>query len=148
MEYDIYMYPTEADATQQPIFLKPSMFWSITEGSANPDIAADVIDYLTNSVEANQEALKGERGVPVSSVVSEAIADSVDESTARINAYVSEVAKIATKIDPPYPAAAAEVAKLISDLSDMVRYEEISPEEAARRFYEEANEILKKGAEK
>lgn len=148
VEYDIYMYPTEADATQQPIFLKPSMFWSITEDSANPDIAADVIDYLTNSVEANKEALKGERGVPVSSVVSEAIADVVDESTARINTYVSEVAKIATKIDPPYPAAAAEVAKLISDLSDMVRYEEISPEEAAHRFYEEANEILKKGAEK
>lgn len=148
LKYEIYMYPTEADVIQQPLFLKPSMFWSISKDSGNSEIAADVINYLTNSVEANKEALKGERGVPVSSVVSEAIAGVVDESTARINSYVSEVAKIANKIDPPYPAAAAEVAKLISDLSDMVRYEEITPADAAHDFYEQATEILQKGASK
>ena len=147
MEYKIYMFPTEEDAVQQPIFLKPSMFWSITKDSKHPEIAADVINYLTNSEEANKEALKGERGVPVSTVVSESIASVVDEVTANINAYVTKVAETATPIDPPFPTASAEVGKTISDLADMVRYEEISPEEAAEQFYETATELLKKGAE-
>lgn len=147
MDYKIYMFPTEKDAVQQPIFLKPSMFWSITRDSKNPEIAADVINYLTNSEEANKEALKGERGVPISSVVSEAIAPVVDEVTASINEYVTKVSETATPIDPPFPAASAEVGKTIADLADMVRYGEISPEDAAAEFYEKATELLKKGAE-
>lgn len=147
LNYKIYMYPTEEQAVQQPIFLKPSMFWSVTKDSEHADIAADVIDFLTNSVEANKEALKGERGVPVSTVVSEAIAPVVEEVTANINAYVTKVSETATPIDPPFPAASAEIGSTISDLADMVRYDEISPEDAAAEFYETATELLEKGAE-
>ncbi len=144
LNYEIHMYPTEDNTTQQPLFLKPSMFYSIAKTSEHPEIAADVINYLTNSVEANKEALKGERGVPISSVVSKEIESVVEESTARINAYVTEVAKVATPIDPPFPAASAEVGKLISDLADMIRYGEITPEEAATEFYARATELLQK----
>lgn len=147
LNYKIYMYPTEEDATQQPLFMKPSMLWSITKDSKNAKIAADVINFLTNSEEANKEALKGERGVPISSVVSEAISSVVPEVTAKINEYVTKVGEVATPIDPPFPAASAEVGKTISDLADMVRYDEISPEEAAAEFYETATELLQKGAE-
>lgn len=147
LNYKIYMYPTEENAAQQPLFMKPSMLWSITKDSEHADIAADVIDFLTNSEKANKEALQAERGVPISSVVSEAIASDVPEVTARINEYVTGVGEVATSIDPPFPAASAEVGKAISDLADMVRYDEISPEEAASEFYEQATELLQKGAE-
>lgn len=147
VNWDIYMYPTEANATQQSLFLKPSQFFSVTKDSKSPEVAADVINYLTNSVEANKEALKGERGVPISSVVAEAIGSVVDDTTARVNAYVSEVAKVATPIDPPFPPASAEIGKNISDLADAVRYGEMSPEDAAHEFYEKSTELLKKGAE-
>lgn len=146
IQYDIYMYPTEADATQQPIFIKPSMFWCVTKDSQNPELAADVIDFLTNSVEANTEALKGERGVPISSVVTEAVNGVVDECTGRINAYVADTAKVASEIEPPFPPASAEIGKIVSDLSDAVRYEEITPEDAAHEFYEQATKLLKKDA--
>lgn len=148
IEYDIYMYPTEENASQQPVFLKPSQLWSVTKDSKNPEIAADVIDFLTNSVEANTEALKGERGVPISSVVTEAVNGVVDECTGRVNSYIAEVAKVATEIDPPFPPASAEIGKLISDLADAVRYQEITPEEAAHDFYEQATALLQKDAAK
>ena len=91
----------------------------------NPEITADVINFLTNS-ERLTEALKGERGVPISSVVTEAVNGVVDECTGRINAYVAEVAKVAAEIDPPFPPASAEIGKMISDLADAVRYQEIT----------------------
>lgn len=147
VKYNILMYPTEKNAIQQPLFLKPSNFYSISKESKNPKIAADVINYLTNSEEANKEALKGERGVPVSSVVSKAIEPVVNESSAKINKYVTEVSSVATAIDPPFPPASAEIGKNISDLADMVRYNEISPEDAAEEFYETATQLLKKGAQ-
>lgn len=147
LNYKIYMYPTEENATQQPLFMKPSMLWSITKDSEHADVAADVINFLTNSEKANKEALQAERGVPISSVVSEAIASDVPEVTAKINEYVTGVGEVATPIDPPFPAASAEVGKTISDLADMVRYDEISPEEAASEFYKQATELLQKGAE-
>ena len=146
VQYDILMYPTEKNATQQPLFMKPSMFYSIAGDSKSADTAADVIDFLTNSVEANTQALKGERGVPISSEVSKAIEPVVDEVTARVDTYVGKVSKVATPIDPPFPAASAEIGKNISDLSDEVRFGKISPQDAADEFYKNAAELLKKGA--
>lgn len=146
VDYSIVMYPTEADAVQQPLFMKPSQFFSITTTSQNKDESAKVIDFFTNSVEAN-EILLGERGVPISTVVSDAIKDKLDPVSAKITEYVEKVAPVATENDPPFPAASGEVGKLISDLADMVRYGEISPEDAAKDFYEQANEILARGAQ-
>ena len=83
--------------------------------------------------------------MPISSVVTEAVNGVVDECTGRINAYVAEVAKVAAEIDPPFPPASAEIGKMISDLADAVRYQEITPEEAAHSFYEQAAELLQKG---
>ena len=146
IDYSIVMYPTEEDAVQQPIFMKPSQFFSVTTTSENKDEAAKVIDFFTNSVEAN-EILLGERGVPISTEVSNAIKDKLDPVSAAITEYIEKVSEVASENDPPFPAAAGEVGSLISDLADMVRYGEITPEQAASDFYEQANEILARGAQ-
>lgn len=146
INYDILMYPTTKDAVQQPLFMTPSMYWSVAKDTKNADVAADVVNFLTNDLEANVQGLQGERGVPISSAVAEAIEPIVDDATKKINAYVGKVAEVATPMNLLFPAASAEVAKTISDLADMVRYGEISPEDAAAQFYEQATEILQKGA--
>lgn len=144
--YGIAMFPTEKDAVQQPLFIKPSMFWCITSNSEYQDEAAKVLDFLTNSVDANN-ILLGERGVPISSVVSDAIKPKLDSVTADVTEYVERVAQVAAPIDAPDPAGAGEVKRLVSELADEVRYGVITPEEAAERFFNEANEILAQFAE-
>ena len=124
VHYDILMYPTTADAVQQPLFMTPSMYWSVTKNSQHADEAVDVVNFLTNDIEANVQGLKGERGVPISTAVAEDIEPIVDDATKKINAYVDRVAEVATPINLLFPAASAEVAKTISDLADMVRYGE------------------------
>lgn len=59
----ITMYPTTSDATTQPMFLKPSQFFSIAETSQNKEEAAKFLDWFTNSVECNN-ILLAERGHP------------------------------------------------------------------------------------
>ncbi|MGN6712974.1 ABC transporter substrate-binding protein [Anaerocolumna jejuensis] len=140
---DIAMYPKTDDAAKESMYLRPSMFWCVTEASKNKDTAVDVINYFTNS-ETAQDNLKAERGVPISSKMAKYMEPSLDEVQKQQFDYIAKVTKVATPIDPPYPAGSNEVITLLGDLTDSVRYRESTPEDAAARFMKEANEILAK----
>lgn len=137
------MYPTVADATQESMYLRPSQFFSITSSSAHKEEAARIIDYFTNSERA-QDILQAERGVPVSSKMAEYLRPQLKDVQQRVFAYIAEVTKVGVPFDPPQPNGTSEVNKLLDDLTDLVRYGEISPEDAAARFLPEAQNILTK----
>ncbi|MFV0401583.1 MAG: ABC transporter substrate-binding protein [Oscillospiraceae bacterium] len=138
---DMAMYPKRDDATQESMYLRPSQFWSITATSEHKDVAARIIDYFTNNEKA-QDILQAERGVPVSSVMAEYLQPQLDEVQQRVFAYIAEVTEVAVPFDPPQPNGTNEVNKLLDDLTDLVRYGELTPEAAAERFLAEADGIL------
>lgn len=140
------MYPTVDDASKESMYLRPSQFFSVTQTSKHKDVSARVIDYFTNEEKA-QDILKAERGVPVSTVMADYLSPQLDDVQQRIFAYISEVGKVAVPFDPPMPNGANEVNKLLDDLTDMIRYGELTPEAATERFIPEANAILEKAAE-
>ncbi len=137
------MYPTVADATQESMYLRPSQFFSITSSSQHKEEAARIIDYFTNSERA-QDILQAERGVPVSSKMADYLRPQLKDVQQRVFAFIAEVTKVAVPFDPPQPNGTNEVNKLLDDLTDLVRYGEISPEDAAARFLPEAQSILTK----
>ena len=137
------MYPRVSDATTESMYLRPSQFFSITSSSPHKEEAAKIIDYFTN-VEKAQDILQAERGVPVSFVMADYLSPQVNEVQQRVFAYIAEVTNVAVPFDPPQPNGTNEVNKLLDDLTDLVRYGEISPEEAAARFLPEAQDILTK----
>lgn len=145
-ELAMVMFPKRSDATKESsMYLRPAMFWSVTESSANKDIAVDIINYYTNAEKA-QDLLKAERGVPISGVMAEYLKPQLDAVQQKIFDYVAEVTKIAIPFDPPQPAGANEVNKLLDDLTELIRYGELTPEDATARFIPEANSILEKAA--
>ncbi len=148
MEDDLamVMYPSVSDATEESMYLRPSQFFSITSTSKNVAESVKIIDFYTNAEEA-QDLLQAERGVPVSTKMADYLSPQLDEVQQLIFAYVAEVGKVAVPFDPPMPAGANEVNKLLDDLTDLVRYGELSPEDAATRFLPEANSILEKAAD-
>lgn len=145
-ELAMVMYPTIDNPPHENMYLRPAMFWSITTTSEHVEESAKVINYYTNS-ETAQDLLMAERGVPVSEKMAEYLMPQLDEVQQRIFAYIAEVTEIAVPVDPPPPAGANEVDSYIGDLIDLVRYGEISPEEATERFFTEANSILANAAE-
>ena len=81
VEIGITTWPT--DNLEKSNYLKPSQFFCVSADCENPEEAVKVLNYITNSIECN-EVLLGERGVPVSKKVSEAIAPQLDETNQEI----------------------------------------------------------------
>jgi multiple sugar transport system substrate-binding protein len=124
------------------LYLKPSMFFSIPSQAKNPEAAAMFIDFFLNSPEAN-EILAAERGVPIVPEVREAIEGVVPPIQQQVFSYISEVEQVAAPIDPPDPAAHAKLlADVYNPLIDQLLYGELSAEEAAQQFREQATALL------
>ena len=141
----ITMYPTTSDATTQPMFLKPSQFFSIAETSQNKEEAAKFLDWFTNSVECNN-ILMAERGIPVNSDVAEAIKPNVDENSQKVFDYIAEVSKIATPIDDPDPSGKGEVEAQAKTIVENLRYGDTDAAGAAEEFVTTSQKILSEAA--
>lgn len=141
---DIAMTTFPSNHPEVSNYLKPSQFFSISTDSKHPDEAAALINYITNSVECNN-VLLGERGVPISSVVSEAISANQTKDEQEVVHYINDVVTPkSTKINPPAPGNASEVFSLIDSLTEKVLYGELTAEEAAVQLFEQGNEYLAK----
>lgn len=141
----IIMYPTTSDATTQPMFLKPSQFFSIAETSQNKEEAAKFLDWFTNSIECNN-ILMAERGIPVNSDVAEAIKPNVDENSQKVFDYIAEVSKIATPIDDPYPSGKGEIEAQAKTIVENLRYGDTDAAGAAEEFVTTSQKILSETA--
>jgi len=124
-------------------FLKPSQFFAVTrDAGENEEEAAKVVNYLINSVEAN-EVLLGERGVPATSVVAEAISPLLDETAQTVTAFINDVVTPnCSPISPAVPDGASEVYDYANQLVDMVLYGEMNAQEAAADLFAQGNEIM------
>ncbi len=144
-EYGIVTWPVGSDDTAKAMYLKPSQFFSVTSTSKNQEEEAKVLDFFTNSVEAN-EILLAERGVPISSKVAEAIKPLMNASNMQIFDYIAEIEPLTSTINPPSPQGMGEVIALINSLVEQVCYKQITAEKAADLFFTQAGEILAKAA--
>lgn len=139
---DIALTTFPVDKPEAAIWLNPSQFFCVSADSENPDEAAALIDYLTNSVDCNN-VLLGERGVPISSVVAEEISVNQSADDQEVVEYINNVVTPkATTIDAPSPSCGSEVTALLDSLTEKVMYGELSAQEAAEQFFTQGNEIM------
>lgn len=140
MEIEMALWPS--DHPESSNYLKPSLFWGISTDCRDPDEAAKVLDFFTNSVDCNK-ILLAERGVPVSDKVAEAIEPEFDENTRKTVKFVKELVEpVSSMINPPLPNGASEVNELLNQLEEKVCYGEMTAEEAGRQLYEQGSRIL------
>lgn len=129
--------PSETTTKMQ--YIKPSQFLSVSSNSKYPEQAAFFINEFTNNIEMNYE-LKGERGVPISDKVRDALAakfepDSIDKA---VFDYVGRIAPIANQIWKPEPNANGAIIVLYHNMLKSVIDEGMDPEQAFEIFYDQA----------
>jgi multiple sugar transport system substrate-binding protein len=124
-------------------YLKPSQFFSITSHSKHPKEAAAVIDYFTNSVEANR-VLLAERGVPIAPKIQEALKPILSPIELETIRYVARVQTDGSPLPPPDPQAFAAFYNnvFVPLVRDPVLLGKITPEEGAKVLRAEGNKVL------
>ncbi|WP_426446835.1 ABC transporter substrate-binding protein [Paenibacillus sp. S-38] len=137
------LQPMVGPNANKGMFLKPSMYLSVTKSSKNKEEAAKFIDFFINDIEANK-IIKGERGVPVSSKVKEALKPLLKPEEVKVFDYVAWAEQNSSPMDPPNPIGSIEIEKLLKDLNEQMMYKKITPEDAAAKFRKDATAILAK----
>ncbi|WP_257820053.1 ABC transporter substrate-binding protein [Salipaludibacillus agaradhaerens] len=122
-------------------WIRPSMSFSISAHSEQQEAAAAFIDFFTNNIEAN-EILQADRGVPVSSVVRDHLSDIVDGATAETFEFLELVEGYTSPADPLSPPGESEVRGSFQRVVEALKYDQVTPEEAAQQFIQEAGVIL------
>ncbi|HOT91961.1 MAG TPA: substrate-binding domain-containing protein [Anaerolineae bacterium] len=127
------------------VYVKPSMFFSLTRDVKHPEEAAMFINFFINSIPANA-ILMADRGVPVASHVKEGMRGFLSAPQAEMFDYLAQVEKDSQPVPPPDPVGWADVRNNVfyPEFHDPVLYGMISPEEGAAKFRKMANEILGK----
>lgn len=132
-----------SDNVAKSNYLKPSMLWVISKNSKNPDLAARWINFYTNNVDANKIQLT-DRGLPISDKVLDAIKPDLTQPDKDSIDFVQKVvAPKSTTINPPAPSGVTEVdSKILPAIEENLCYGKITAKEAAKQFYEQANQSL------
>jgi len=141
--FKLTMLPRPKDGTQAENYPKPSQFISITKDTKHPKEAAMFIDFITNDIEANK-ILLGERGVPISPKVADAIKPLLTPAQAETQDYLGIVATQASPLPPPDPAAQTNLANnvYLPQLVDPVLLKQTPPESAVAQFRKDATALL------
>ena len=137
------MAPMVGPGMKEGLFLKPSMYFSVSKNSKAKEEAAKFINFFVNDIEANKLIL-GDRGVPVAAKVKEALKSVLSPAQVQVFDYVAWAEQNSSPMDNPDPIGSAEVSKLLIGLAEQMDYGKTTPEVAAKKFREEANAILAK----
>ncbi|RAK06897.1 multiple sugar transport system substrate-binding protein [Halanaerobium saccharolyticum] len=138
---NLTILPKYKDQVAEGLFLQPSQYFSVASNSENPDAAVKFINFFVDNVEANK-VLMGERGVPASAKVRDALIPLLDDTTAKTFDYIDLAVEHSGPIAPPYPEVHNQTMQEYDNLREMMFYGLITPEEAARQFRQKVNQIL------
>ncbi|TDF93209.1 ABC transporter substrate-binding protein [Paenibacillus piri] len=125
------------------LFLQSSQGLSVIKNSKYKEEAIKFVNFMINDIEANK-IMKGERGVPISSKVQEAIKPLLTPEEQKVVDYVAWAGKNTTSDNPIDPLGAVEVTKLLAELSQQILFKKTAQEDAAAKFRKEATAILAK----
>lgn len=139
----------EDDATEPSNYLRPTMYWSVAEGSENADLAVEFINFFVNDTDV-YDIVGIDRGIPIDAEAKAYIGDKLEGAAAKNNefvAWLSEGDRLGDPIIDQSPKA-AEVRDKFGEVTQKVVYRvETDLEQAAKDFMEEANAILASAAE-
>ncbi|XEC96098.1 ABC transporter substrate-binding protein [Paenibacillus tarimensis] len=128
---------------KEGMFINPGMYFSVAKDSPHQEEAIRFINFFVNDVEANKLIL-GDRGVPGSSVVKDALKPMLTPEQAQVFDYVAWAEQNSSQQDPPEPVGAAEVFAILTSAVEQLDFEKTTAEEAAKQFREQANAVLAK----
>lgn len=146
---DIQMTTWPSKDPKKSDYLKPGQFISVSKQALDRGTAEEAVKFVnwfTNSVDCNN-VLLAERGIPLSTVVADAVAPNLTPDEQSIVTFLNDVvAKNSSQINPPTPDGYAEVANKLKELEEQVAYGQLTSQEAGQQLFDFGNEKLAEAA--
>ncbi len=141
--FAIYPLPTISKTSASSNYVKNGQFFSVTRDSKSPEEAAKFINYFTNNIDANK-VLLAERGVPISTVVLNALKPLVDKPTQAVFDYMAYISPIASPTPPPEPNGASSLEQQLyyAQVMDPFMFGKITAEQAVQTWRQIAQQNL------
>lgn len=135
--------PLLEGSEKQGLWVKPSMFFSISENSKVKEACAEFIDWFINSEQANN-IIRAERGVPISSAVREQMIQTgiLSEQEVEMFQYIEKAEKISGALPAPEPTGISEINEEFNRVGTAVFYEQMTAEDGAKEFRAAVERIL------
>jgi multiple sugar transport system substrate-binding protein len=123
--------------------MKPAQFFSVTRDAQSTRESAALIDWFTNSIDANT-LLMAERGVPIAGKVRDALKPQLAVPQQRVFEYLDRIQKDVAPIPPPDPVGNTDLINnvFIPQVVDRVMFGVITPLVGMRTLRKEAGRIL------
>lgn len=134
-------FPRAVDQVQTGYYLKPSMYWTVTENSKHPDIAVKFIDFIINDVEASK-ILNADRGLPISSRVRTSMESTLNSTERRMFDFVRYISRDSKIIEPPQPAQYDKVIEILEEIHFNILNGSQTPQEAYQELKKRTEEVL------
>ncbi|OHD71779.1 MAG: hypothetical protein A2177_09810 [Spirochaetes bacterium RBG_13_68_11] len=124
-------------------YMKPAQFFSVTRDAGSTRDAAGLVDWFTNSIDANT-LLMAERGVPIAGKVRDALKPQLAVPQQRVFEYLDRIQKDVAPIPPPDPVGNTDLINnvFIPRVVDPVMFGVIAPLEGMKLLRQEAGRIL------
>ncbi|MCW3839413.1 extracellular solute-binding protein [Micromonospora yasonensis] len=121
---------------------RASMYWAGFRGTRQPEVVADVINFLTNNVAAGR-LLGTERGLNPSVSVRRFVTDgTTDRTVKRLVALDADLADLMGPAPAPPPKGHARVRTLLVAAAESIRAKQSGARAATSRFMAQANAAL------
>lgn len=126
-----------AGAVTDGVYRKPSMVFSISKHSGNPQAAAEILNCLLNEPEGI-DALGTSRGIPASKAATERLGDEGEEGVRAANEIV--MASTGPTVSPfnEHP----EIRGIIIDTLEEYAYGQLDEQQAAEQIIDGVNDVL------
>jgi multiple sugar transport system substrate-binding protein len=141
--FELRALPRVAAKAGSSNYMKPAQFFSVTRDAASPRESAALVDWFTNSIDANT-LLAAERGVPIAGKVRDALKPQLAVPQQRVFEYLDRIQKDVAPIPPPDPVGNTDLINnvFIPRVVDPVMFGVIAPLEGMKTLRTEAGRIL------
>lgn len=138
---DLALMPNAEGQVQKGMFIKPGMYFTVSKNSEHPEAAAKFINFFVNDLEANKVIDAG-RGVPVSSEIRSQMAPELNDINREQFEYIELATEHSSSIYAPPPKNHPQVRDLMTETVLRILYGQMSAEEAAESFRNQAENFL------
>lgn len=134
--FDLVPIPADADATDGYMYVRPSMYWTVSSQSEHPAEAALLIDFLT-SEPAVAKLFGTERGMPATPTFQEAVAPDLTPGDQIVADAIESATALSGDAPGITPVGAEDAESMLARYNQDVQFGRKTTAEAAKAYIDE-----------